>query len=99
MAPRGTRGQENRVRTLFRILISLERRDQPVPCRVGRPLPVSGLLLVLDVPNDVGDVVVALLLLLDEGGVVQGLVLELDLVLGPLDRLAIRRLFALGLRV
>src|SRR5262249_38871291 len=48
-----------------------------------------------------GDVLVALLLLLDEGGVVHALVFDLHLFLGALAlaRLALGRLLALGLRV
>src|SRR5262245_3007501 len=71
------------------------------PCRlpIGRS-PTSAFLLVVDVADDVGDVLVALLLLLDEGGVVHALVFELDLLfLGPLGRLGLARLLALGLRV
>src|SRR5262249_59321054 len=61
--------------------------------------PASRFLLVVAVPDDVGDVLVALLLLLDEGGVVHALVFDLDLLLGALGRLALRRLLALGLCV
>src|SRR5215472_5502653 len=58
----------------------------------------SRFLLVLDVADDIGHVLVAFLLLLDEGGVVHLLVLELDLVLAALGR-PFRRLLALGLGV
>src|SRR6516162_2376212 len=68
-------------------------------CSSSRLKPASRLLLVVAVPNDVGDVLVALLLLVDEGGVVHALVFDLDLFLGALGRLAFGRLLALGLRV
>jgi hypothetical protein len=63
------------------------------------PSATSSLLLVVDVPDDVGDVLVAFLLLFDESGVVQSLVFELDLVLGAFDRLAIGGLLTLGFGV
>src|SRR5262245_5976575 len=71
------------------------------PCRLpAERRPASAFLLVVDVADDVGDVLVALLLLLDEGGVVHALVFfDLDLLLGPLGRLGLIRLLALGLRV
>ena len=59
----------------------------------------SSLLLVVDVADDVGDVLVAFLLLFNEGGVVQTLVFELDLILGAFDRLAIGGLLALSLGI
>src|SRR5258708_8526019 len=53
----------------------------------------SGLLLVVHVPDNVGNVLVAVLLLLDKGGVAQGRALEfylfLGFVLGALDHFAI----------
>src|SRR5215472_15977938 len=58
----------------------------------------SSFLLVLHVADDIGHVLVAFLLLLDEGGVVHGLVLELDVLVAALDRLAFR-LLTLGLRI
>src|SRR5258708_29475310 len=42
----------------------------------------SGLLLVVHVPDNVGNVLVAVLLLLDKGGVAQGRALEFYLFLG-----------------
>src|SRR5262249_10641034 len=76
------------------------RPDQEKPCRDSRLKPASRFLLVVAVPDDVGDVLVALLLLLDEGGVVHALVFDLHLLLlGALGRLALRRLLALGLGV
>src|SRR5262245_42171690 len=99
MAPRKTRCRDGRVQTaggLYRDCSALTRMRRPAPA--DRPkLPL--LLLVLDVPDDVGDVLVALLLLLDEGGVVHGLVLELALLLGALGRVALGGLLALGLGV
>src|SRR5262252_1164337 len=65
----------------------------------SRLKPASRFLLVVAVPDDVGDVLVALLLLLDEGGVVHALVFDLHLFLGALGRLAFGGLLALGLRV
>src|SRR5262249_46567244 len=75
------------------------RPDQDEARRSSRLKPTSRLLLVVAVPDDVGDVLVALLLLLDEGVVVHALVLDLHVFLGALDRLALGRLLALGLRV
>src|SRR5262249_18428953 len=69
------------------------------PCRDNRLEPASRFLLVVAVPDDVGDVLVALLLLLDEGGVVHALVFDLHLFLGTLGRLAFGGLLALGLCV
>src|SRR6266478_4645975 len=99
MAPRGTRCRDDRVRTLKSIVISRPCRDQEKSCRSRRREPASRFLLVVAVPDDVGDVLVALLLLLDEGGVVDALVFDLDLFLAALGRLALGRLLALGLRV
>src|SRR5712691_7815844 len=101
MAPRGTRRRDIRVRKSFRLYraaLALTRILPRAAARSGRR-PRSGLLLVLDVADDVGDVLVAFLLLLDEGSVVHALVLELDLFLGALGCLALGRLLALGLRV
>src|SRR6516165_6839494 len=70
-----------------------------MPCRDIRLEPASRFLLVVAAPDDVGDVLVAFLLLLDEGGVVHALVFDLHLFLGALGRLAFGRLLALGLRV
>src|SRR6516165_6964837 len=70
--------------------------------RNTRREPASRFLLVVAVPDDVGDVLVTLLLLFDEGGVVHALVFDLHLFLGflgALGRLALGRLLALGLRV
>src|ERR1700730_16146916 len=55
----------------------------------------SGLLLVLDVADDVGHVVLAFLGLLDEGGIVQALV-DLDVLVLPLGALDRRRSFTAG---
>src|SRR6266508_4577378 len=52
------------------------------PRRAIRRGQASGLLLVVHVSDNVGDVLVAFLLLLDEGGVVQARVLEFYLFLG-----------------
>src|SRR5262249_48391855 len=73
--------------------------DQNEACGDSRLKPTSSLLLVVAVPDDVGDVLVALLLLLDEGVVVHALVFDLHVFLGALDRLALGRLLALGLCV
>src|SRR5262245_6991893 len=60
----------------------------------------SRLLFVLDVADDVGHVLVAFLLLLDEGGIVHALiVLDLDLVVAAFGRLAIAGLLALALGI
>src|SRR5260221_12056443 len=63
----------------------------------------SGLLLVVHVPDNVGNVLVAVLLLLDKGGVAQGRALEfylfLGFVLGALDHFAIGGLLALSFPV
>src|SRR5258708_12714294 len=63
----------------------------------------SGLLLVVHVPDNVGNVLVVVLLLLDKGGVAQGRALEfylfLGFVLGALDHFAIGNLLALSFRV
>ena len=66
----------------------------------------SSLLLVVHVSDNVGDVLVAFLLLLDEGGVVQARVLEFYLFpgfflgfLGASDHIAIGGHLALGFRV
>src|SRR5262249_32896974 len=72
---------------------------QEKPCRDSRREPASRFLLVVAVPDDIGDVLVALLLLLDEGGVVHALVFDLHLFLGTLGRLALGGLLALGLGV
>src|SRR4029077_12967768 len=61
--------------------------------------PRSGFLLVVDVADNVGDVLVALLLLLDEGGVVHALVFKLHILFAALFRLAFRRLLALRLGI
>src|SRR5258705_13601241 len=97
MAPHGTQGWERRVRSRYEfyrasMLVTSMRRAAARDLR-------SGLLLVVDVPDDIGDVLVSLLLLLDEGRVVHALVLDLDVVLGPLDRLALAGLLALGFGV
>jgi hypothetical protein len=61
--------------------------------------PSSGLLLVLDIAaDDFGHVGVLLLGLLDEGGIVEALVIELDVLLA-LDRLARGLLLALRLGI
>jgi hypothetical protein len=46
----------------------------------------SGLLLVVHVPDNVGNVLVAVLLLLDKGGVAQGRALDEDLAIEMLAR-------------
>src|SRR5436190_21315018 len=92
---------------------SVTRMVQALACtsRVIKVLPASpigpaaapeslGLLLVLHVADDIGDVLVAFLLLLDECRIIQGLVFELHfLILGDLDRFALDRLLALGLGI
>src|SRR5208337_1726466 len=71
------------------------RRDD----RAGLPRRnLLGLLLVVHVADDVGHVLVALFLFLDEGGVVHPLVFQLDLLFGSLDRLPFG-LLALGFGV
>src|SRR6266536_6546398 len=76
------------------------------PRRAIRRGQASGLLLVVHVSDNVGDVLVAFLLLLDEGGVVQARVLEFYLFLGfflgflgASDHIAIGGHLALGFRV
>src|SRR5262245_30117209 len=102
MAPCGTRFRGAASGTGQSIVARPGRRGQNA-ARVGGRLArrLSLLFLVLDVPDDVGDVLVALLLLLDEGGVVHRLVLELDLLFAALGRLAfvLVGLLALRLRV
>ena len=48
---------------------------------------ISSLLLVVDIADDVGDVLVALLLLFDEGGIVERLS-SISMLVGALDRVA-----------
>ena len=60
---------------------------------------ISSLLLVLDVADDVGDVLVALLLFFDEGRIVERLI-DLDVLLfGTLDRFAVNRFLSRRLRI
>src|SRR5262245_66589617 len=107
MAPRKTRCQEIRVGSCYRSdryrIIWAEIPQLPVVWRrtfaaadLSTPPLVSALLLVLDVADDVGHVLVAFLLLLDEGRVVHALiVLDLHVLLAALRRLG-RLLLATG---
>src|SRR5262249_26717502 len=65
----------------------------------ARAAPISGFLLVVAVADNVGDVLVPLLLLLDEGGVVHALVFELHILFATLRRFAFRRLLTLRLGI
>src|SRR5262249_44352795 len=58
-----------------------------------------GFLLVVAVADNVGDVLVPLLLLLDEGSVVHALVFDLHILFAALGRLAFWRLLALRLGI
>src|ERR1700674_113974 len=60
---------------------------------IANAMAASGLLLVLDVTDDVGHVVLGFLGLLDEGGIVQALV-DLDVLVLPLGALDRRRSLA-----
>src|SRR5262245_52397175 len=93
MAPRGTRCRDQSRPKLKSNVTSRARRDQE---KASRPPPSLRLLLVLAVPDDIAHVLVALFLLLDEGGIVHALVLELHPLLGALGRLAFGLLLALS---
>src|SRR5215813_11084241 len=59
---------------------------------------VSRLFVILTLADDIGDVVVGLFLLLDEGGIVQALI-DLDVVLGPFGRLSALLALRLGVSI